>query len=47
MRLIITVAKSSYYATLWASFIVKLCEKIPGCGFLGLFKKLCLLVREI
>ncbi len=42
----ITVAKSMYYMRLWASFFVKLLEKIPG-GFLGLFKKIWLLVREL
>ncbi len=45
-----TVAKSAYYTRLWASFFVKLREKIPGragCGFLGLFKKIWLLVWEI
>ncbi len=33
-----TVAKSGY-TQLWASFFVKLCENMPGCVFLGLFKK--------
>ncbi len=34
-----TVVKSAYYTRLWASFFVKLREKIPACGlrFLGLF----------
>ncbi len=33
-----TVAKSAYYTRLWASFFVKLREKIPGRGlrFFGL-----------
>ncbi len=33
-----TVAKSAYYTRLWASFFVKLQEKIPGRGlqFFGL-----------
>ncbi len=44
-----TVAKSAYYTRLWASFFVKLREKIPGRGlrFLGLFYKIWLLVRKI
>ncbi len=44
-----TVAKSAYYTRLWASFFVKLREKIPGCGlrFLGFLYKIWLLVRKI
>ncbi len=36
-----TVAKSAYYTRLWASFFVKLREKIPGRGlrFFGLILK--------
>ncbi len=40
-RLVLTVAKSAYYTRLWASFFVKLREKILGRGlwFFGLFEK--------
>ncbi len=36
-----TVAKSAYYTRLWASFFVKLWEKIPGRGlrFFGAYLK--------
>lgn len=38
--------KSAYNTQLWTSFLVS-CVKIAGCGFLGLFEKIWLLVREI
>ncbi len=45
-----TVAKSTYYTRLWASFFVKLREKkslVAGCGFLGYFTKYgCLLGKS-